>query len=173
MGARRFAFLRDAVESVILAVVLAALVRLFVFEPFYIPSQSMEPTLLPRDRIIVNKLAYKFHPPQRGDIVVFKYPYDPSRDFIKRIVAFGGETVAIRQSHVFINGVRLEEPYLPYHAPVPNFGPIRVPRDHYFVMGDNRSNSDDSRFWGPLNKKYLVGKAVFIYWPPHRVGLIR
>ncbi|NPV28176.1 MAG: signal peptidase I [Firmicutes bacterium] len=165
-------FWREILESVILAVVLAAVIRLWLFEPFYIPSPSMQPTLYPRDRIIVNKLSYRLHPPKRGDVVVFKFPLDPQRDFIKRIIGLEEETVEIRQGYVYINGRRLEEPYLSYE-PVPNYGPVKVPRGYLFVMGDNRNNSEDSRFWGCLNKKYLVGKAFFIYWPPHRIGLIR
>jgi signal peptidase I len=163
---------REIIESVILAVILAAVIRIWLLEPFYIPSPSMEPTLYPQDRIIVNKIIYKFRPPQRGDVVVFKYPLDPQRDFIKRVIAFEGETIEVRTNYVFINGKRLDEPYLPYEV-VPDFGPFQVPKDHIFVMGDNRNNSDDSRVWGPLNKKFLVGKALCIYWPPDRLGAIR
>lgn len=166
-------FWREILESVILAVVLAVIIRLWLFEPFYIPSESMQPTLYPHDRIIVNKLSSRLYLPERGDIVVFKFPLNPQRDFIKRIIAFEGETVEIRRSYVFVNGVRVEELYLPYNISVPDFGPIKVPEGHFFVLGDNRSNSEDSRVWGPLNKKYLVGKAFFIYWPPNRMGLIR
>ena len=135
---------RDLLESVVLAVILAAILRLFIIQPFYIPSASMEPTLLPNDRIIVNMLAYRFHPPQRDDVIVFRYPLDPSRDFIKRIVAFGGETVEVRNNTLIVNGVRIMEPFLP-HEYYPNYGPFTVPQGSYFVMGDNRNNSDDSR----------------------------
>lgn len=163
---------REILESVVLAVILAAIIRIWFVEPFYIPSASMEPTLYPRDRIIVNKIVYKFHQPERGDVVVFKYPLDTQRDFIKRVIALEGETVEVRDSYVFINGKRLEEPYLP-HEIVAKFGPYQVPKGHIFVMGDNRNNSDDSRVWGPLNKEFLVGKALFIYWPPERLKIIR
>lgn len=163
---------KDILEAVILAIILAAVIRIWLLEPFYIPSPSMEPTLYPRDRIIVNKVIYKFHPLQRGDVIVFKYPLDPRRDFVKRVVAFEGETIEIRNNYVYINGRRLEEPYIP-RVMVSDFEPVRVPQGHVFVMGDNRNNSDDSRVWGPLNKKYLVGKTVFIYWPPNRIGGIK
>lgn len=163
---------REIIESVVLAVILAAVIRIWLLEPFYIPSPSMEPTLYPKDRIIVNKIIYKFRPPERGDVVVFKYPLDPQRDFIKRVIAFEGETVEVRNNYVFINGKRLDEPYLP-HEIVADFEPFRVPKNHIFVMGDNRNNSDDSRIWGPLNKKLLVGKALCIYWPPDRLEAIR
>ncbi len=163
---------RDLFESVVLAVVLAALLRMFIIQPFYIPSQSMEPTLLVNDRIIVNVLLYHFRPPQRGDVVVFRYPLDPSRDFIKRLVAFGGETVEVRNNNLIVNGVRIAEPYLP-HEVMADYGPFTVPQGCYFVMGDNRNNSDDSRVWGALPKKNMIGKAFLIYWPPGRMGLIK
>jgi signal peptidase I len=132
----------------------------------------MQPTLYPRDRIIVNKVLYRLRPPARGDVVVFKFPLDPQRDFIKRIIALEGETVEIRQGYVYINGRRLEEPYLPYET-VSDYGPSEVPPGYLFVMGDNRNNSEDSRVWGALHQKYLVGKAFFVYWPPHRMGMIK
>jgi signal peptidase I len=163
---------RDLLESVVLAVVLAALLRMFIIQPFYIPSQSMEPTLLVNDRIIVNVLLYHFRPPQRGDVVVFRYPLDPSRDFIKRLVAFGGETVEVRDDELIVNGVRIAEPYIP-HEIMADYGPFKVPPGCYFVMGDNRNNSDDSRVWGALPEKNMIGKAFLIYWPPGRMGLIK
>jgi len=165
-------FWREILESVVLAVILTVVIRLWLFEPFYIPTPSMEPTLYPHDRILVNKLSYRLHPPERGDVVVFQFPLDPRRDFIKRVIAFEGETVEIRQGYVYINGRRLEEPYIA-EAAVADFGPVKVPEDHLFVMGDNRNNSEDSRVWGPLHEKFLIGKAFLIYWPPHRVGLIK
>jgi len=164
---------RDILEAVILAVILAAVIRIWIVEPFYIPSPSMEPTLYPRDRIIVNKLIYKFRPVERGDVIVFKYPLDTQRDFVKRVVALEGETVEIRNNYVYINGRRLDEPYLP-RLSIPDFEPVRVPSGHVFVMGDNRNNSDDSRVWGPLNlEEYLIGKTICIYWPPGRIGSIK
>jgi signal peptidase I len=165
-------FWREILESVVLAVVLAAVIRIFLFEPFYIPSPSMQPTLYANDRIIVNKLVYRLYTPTRGDVMVFRFPLDTSRDFIKRLVAFGGETVEVRQSHVYINGKVLHEPYL-LHELVPNFGPYKVPTGSYFMMGDNRNNSEDSRVWGPLARKFLIGKAIVIYWPPGRIGIVR
>lgn len=163
---------KDILEAVILAVILAAVIRIWIIEPFYIPSPSMEPTLYREDRIIVNKVTYRFRSPQRGDVIVFKYPLDPRRNFVKRVIAFEGETIEIRNNYVYINGQRLDEPYIP-RVMVSDFEPVRVPKDHLFVMGDNRNNSDDSRVWGPLNKKYLVGKTVLIYWPPDRLGGVK
>lgn len=163
---------RDILESVVLAVILAAIIRLFVAQPFYISMQSMEPTVLPNDWIIVNMLVYRFHPPQRGDIVVLRYPLDPSRDFIKRVVGLEGETVEIRQNDLIINGKRVDELYLP-KVTMADFGPEQVPQGYYFVMGDNRGVSSDSRAWGPLPGKNIIGKAFFIYWPPSEIGLIK
>lgn len=163
---------RDLLESVVLAVILAAILRLFIIQPFYIPSPSMEPTLLPNDRIIVNMLLYRFSPPKRGDVIVFRYPPDPSRDFVKRIVALGGETVEVRQGYLLVNGRRIEEPYLP-HETMKDYKSYTVPQNTYFVMGDNRSNSDDSRFWGTVPRQNIVGKVFLIYWPPGRMRVIK
>ncbi|HHP51096.1 MAG TPA: signal peptidase I [Moorella mulderi] len=171
---REVSELRDTLISVIIAVALALFIRNFVFTPFYIPSPSMEPTLRPGDRIIVNRLAYCFSPPQRGDVVVFHYPLDIRRDYIKRIVAVGGDVIEARDNVLYING-QPQPPlsFLPPGVVYQDFGPIRVPPGKYFVMGDNRNNSADSREWGTLDEKLIIGKAVFIFWPPHRIGLIK
>ena len=147
------------------------MIRVWLLEPFFIPSPSMEPTLFPGDRIIVNKIGYKFREPERGDVIVFHYPLDPERDFVKRVIAFEGETIEIRNNYVYIDGQRLEEPYIP-DVVIGDFEPVRVPKGHYFVMVDNRNNSEDSREWGPLDKDLLIGKAIFIYWPFSRFGAI-
>lgn len=162
----------EIMESIIVAVLLAVVIRLFIIQPFYIPSGSMQPTLQVGDRIIVSKFTYRFWPPQRGDVVVFKYPLDPSRDFVKRLIAFGGETVALKDSKLYINNQQVLENYLPAGLYFNDFGPVRVPPGHYLALGDNRNNSDDSRVWGPLPKEYMIGKAILIYWPPQRIGLL-
>lgn len=164
---------REVLESIAIAVVLAVLIRMFIIQPFYIPSGSMEPNLQINDRIIVSKFTYHFWQPRRGDIVVFKYPLDPSRDFVKRLIAFGGETVAIRDGRLYINGRLQPEPYLPVGLRTADFGPVKVPPGHYWMMGDNRNNSDDSRIWGPLPKENVVGKAVFIYWPLGHIKVLQ
>ncbi|HAF17192.1 MAG: signal peptidase I [Thermacetogeniaceae bacterium] len=162
---------KDILQAVVLAIILATVIRVWLLEPFFIPSPSMEPTLFPGDRIIVNKIGYKFREPERGDVIVFHYPLDPERDFVKRVIAFEGETIEIRNNYVYIDGQRLEEPYIP-DVVIGDFEPVRVPKGHYFVMGDNRNNSEDSREWGPLDKDLLIGKAIFIYWPFSRFGAI-
>lgn len=173
-----------------LAVILALFFRTFVIEAFKIPSSSMEDNLLIGDHILVNKFAYapvmfqiekKLLPirdVQRTDVFVFKYPEDPSRNFIKRVIATGGETLEIRDKQVFINGKPIQEPYKFHKAEffgltAENFGPVTVPQGYYFAMGDNRDNSKDSRAWGFVPKDYIKGRAFIIYWSfegPQNVG---
>lgn len=154
----------EIAETVILAVVIFLLIRTAV-QNFRIDGDSMEPNLHNRQFLIISKLAYRFDEPKRGDIVVFRFPRDPSRDFIKRIVGLPGETVEIRRGQVFIDGQPLAEPYNPrlgsYDAP-----PVTLGRDEVYVLGDNRNNSSDSHTWGPLPVANIIGKAVLIYWPP-------
>ncbi|MFZ3170456.1 MAG: signal peptidase I [Carboxydocellales bacterium] len=166
-------FLSETLEALVVAAVLAAVIRFFIFQPFYIPSGSMEPNLIPGDRIIANKFIYRFKEPARGDVMVFQFPKDPERDFIKRIIGLPGDMIEIRNSELFINNQLIKEPYLPKGLRFSNFGPFTVPADAYFMMGDNRNNSDDSRFWGEMPKKYIRGKAVLVYWPFSRMGMIK
>ncbi len=162
----------ELLESVAVAVLLAVIIRMFIFQPFYIPSGSMEPTLHIGDRIIVSKISYYFQEPQRGDIIVFKFPLDPKRDFVKRIIAKGGETVAIRDSRLYIDGRPVQEDYLPPGLRFEDFGPVKVPPGTYFMLGDNRNNSDDSRVWGAMPEENIIGKAIIIYWPLDRIRLL-
>lgn len=159
-------------ESVAIAILLAVVIRMFLFQPFYIPSESMVPSLQVGDRIIVSKFSYHLSEPQRGDIVVFKFPLDPSRDFVKRTIGVGGENLAIRDSQLYVNGQQVEEGYLPPGLTFADYGPVDVPPGSYFMMGDNRNNSDDSRVWGPLPEENIIGKAVLIYWPLNRIKLL-
>lgn len=166
-------FFGEILESVAIAVILAVVIRFFLFQPFYIPSGSMEPTLKPGDRIIVNKLIYRYSQPKRGDIIVFKYPRDPQRDFIKRVVGLPGETIEIKDSIVYINNNEIPQPFLPPGLQFGSFGPVEIPEGSYFMMGDNRNNSEDSRVWGTLPSENIVGKAMFIYWPLSRIGTVK
>ncbi len=177
--------LRETVEAVVIALILALFIRAFIVQAFKIPSGSMEPTLLIGDHLLVNKFIYGIHipftdirllplrKPQRGDIIVFKFPKDRSKDYIKRVIAVEGDTVEIRNKRVYVNGQPLDEPYAYYSDdtilpgtvdPRDNFGPIKVPKDSFFVMGDNRDRSYDSRYWGFVNIKDVEGKAFIIYW---------
>jgi signal peptidase I len=195
-GARRVArgksALREYVEAIVLAVVLTVVIRGLVVQAFRIPSGSMEDTLLTGDFLFVNKMVYgseidvglgdyrllhyrfpAIRRPQRGDIIVFRFPEDPGRDFIKRCVATEGQRVEVRDKVLYVDGTRMDESYVIHGDPrvLPrganardNFGPIVVPRGHIFMMGDNRDNSLDSRFWGPLPIDLVKGKAMILYW---------
>ncbi|RJX17591.1 MAG: signal peptidase I [Ammonifex sp.] len=171
--ANKTSFFSDILESLVIAVLLAVLLRAFVFVPRVIPSGSMIPTLYEKDRIIVSKITYRFHPPQRGDVIVFRYPLDPKRNYVKRLVGLGGETVLLSENKLYINDRLVPETYLPPETSFYDFGPIKVPPGSYFVLGDNRMNSQDSRVWGFVERRLIIGKAVLLYWPPNRIGTIR
>lgn len=177
--------LREYAEAIITALLLALLIRAYIIQAFKIPSGSMVPTLLIGDHILVNKFIYGteipfsdkrflvFKKPQRGDIIVFRYPENPERDFIKRAIAIEGDIIESRDKAIYVNGKAVIEPYAyhtdPYimprgNGPRDNFGPVRVPKDKLFVMGDNRDQSHDSRYWGFVDIKDIKGKAFIIYW---------
>ncbi len=173
MSKEEKALVRDLIESVIIAVVLAfGIIRPFIIQPFAIPSGSMEPTLLVGDKLFVNKFIYRFRPIQRFDVIVFKYPQNPKVDYIKRVIALEGETVQLVNGKVYINGQPIEENHKMYPS-YDNFGPVKVPQGHLFVLGDNRGNSEDSRYFGFVPVQNVLGKALLIYWPPGRISIIR
>jgi signal peptidase I len=153
-------------------------VRPVVASPFYVGSASMVPTLKVWDRLLINKLAYDIEEPRRGDIVLFESPDGADEPLIKRVVALPGDRVELRSGELFVNGARADEPYLRRETCVRgmpktcSFGPKTVPQNHVFMMGDNRANSLDSRFFGPVPEENLIGEALFRFWPPDRVGLI-
>ncbi|MEL1134066.1 signal peptidase I [Desulfitobacterium sp. THU1] len=149
-------------------VVIAALLRLFVLQPYAISSNSMEPTLLNGDRILVNRFAYQYGAPARGDIVVFAYPKDTSRTFVKRVIAVEGESVELKGNQVYVNGALVQEPYLKQGDYSP-FEPETIPAENIFVLGDNRRESGDSREWGVLPQSYIIGKAWLVYNPLQRL----
>ncbi|MEF2232084.1 MAG: signal peptidase I [Pseudodesulfovibrio sp.] len=179
---------RDTIEAIVVALLLAFVIRAFIVQAFKIPSGSMLETLQIGDHLLVSKFSYdvrlpsdiwldttdgkvlyKAGDPERGDIVVFKFPEDEDKDFIKRVIGLPGETVEVRDKVVYIDGRPLDEPYV-FHTnadmmPVrDNFGPFVVPGGQYFMMGDNREGSYDSRWWGPVRREKIVGKALIIYW---------
>jgi len=171
--------IKETVETIVIALVLAFLIRTFIMGTFWIPTGSMIPYLDINDRIMAYKLLYNINWVKRGDIIVFKYPLNPKKDFVKRTIGLPGDVVKIREKKVFINGEELKEPYA-YHSdnwevgfPRDDYGPIKVPPGSLFMMGDNRDSSDDSRFWGFVPKKNIVGEAFFVYWPPWRIKIIR
>jgi signal peptidase I len=183
--------LREYFESIVIAVILALFIRTFVVQAFKIPTGSMEENLLIGDHLLVNKFVFgatetalerailPIGTIKRRDIIVFKYPEEPERDFIKRVIGLPGETVEVREKKVYINGTALDEPYVHFLAPPSGpsefhevtsfdvrerYGPVTVPPNHYFVMGDNRDNSQDSRYWGFLPQELIKGKSLIIYW---------
>jgi signal peptidase I len=157
------------------AVVIAFIIKTLLFQAFYIPSESMVPTLEKGDRVLVNKLSYRLHDPHRGDIVVFSAPEsaksDGIDDLVKRIVGLPGETIEGRGGHIYINGKRLAEPYL-HDVQSRTFGPEHVPADSYFMLGDNRPYSKDSTFFGPIKRSKIVGRVFVRIWPPSRLGFL-
>jgi signal peptidase I len=172
---RKKSIVREYAEAILVAVLLALLIRTFVVQAFKIPSGSMIPTLLVGDHILVNKFVYRFRDPVRGDVVVFKYPVDESRDFIKRIIAVGGESLFIKDQKIYVD-CRPPEPSCHeiadpwgrwedrYGGPTSETTAVQVPPGSYFVMGDNRNNSQDSRYWGFVRGDKIKGKAFLIYW---------
>ena len=176
---------REYVEAIAWALVITLVLRTFVIQAFRIPSESMTDTLLVGDFLFVNKFEYGpklpfthirlpgLHPPRRGEVIVFQWPEDPSKDFIKRCIATGGETVEIRHKQVYVNGVKLDEPYKKHkyaeeepaaYTPRDNYSPPTVAPGELFMMGDNRDDSNDSRFWGTVPMDLVKGRALFVYF---------
>ncbi len=153
------------------ALVLALVVIVFLYQPVKVEGTSMAPLLSDQERIFINKFVYHFEPIDRGDVVVFWYPLDRSKSFIKRVVGLPGETISIRAGHVYIDGRELADQYVPKnYLDNSNYGPLTIPPDEYFVMGDHRDSSNDSRVFGPVSRRYIYGKAVFAYWPVDHFG---
>jgi signal peptidase I len=166
-----------ALEYLVILLVSFALVfgfvRPFVMEAFWIPSGSMIPTLEIGDRVLVNKFIYRFTDPSRGDIIVFESVDNSNEDLIKRVVGLPGDTIAVRGGKLFVNGEPQKEPYTNKKVPDRSFyARTTVPKNHVFVMGDNRGNSADSRVFGPLPEKNIEGEAFLRFWPPERIGLL-
>ncbi len=162
--------LREIVDTALLMLLIFIVVRVAV-HTFRIEGVSMEPNLHDGQYLIVNKLVYYFRSPQRGDIVVFHYPRNPRRDFIKRVIGLPGEKVEIKGEHIFINDEELEEPYT-VHEGNYAWGPQVMGPDEYFVLGDNRNSSSDSHNWGPVPRDDIIGKAWISYWPPNYWGFV-
>ena len=169
--------LREWGEAIIIALCLTLIIRAFVVQAFKIPSSSMYPALIEGDKLFVNKFIYRFREPVRWEIIVFKYPEDPKKDFIKRVVALEGEILEIHDGDLYIDGENvnppegLEELYYYNQEPFAGTGQaITVPEDSFFVLGDNSLSSRDSRYWGFVPRKNLVGKAFLRWWPPGRIG---
>jgi signal peptidase I len=167
-----FAFL---VRDLFLAVVLAGVIILFVYRPVKVEGTSMMPALADQERIFINQFVYRFTGNiERGDMVVFWFPHDTSKSYIKRVIGLPGDRVRVEEGEVFVNGKKLSEDYVPDifrdHGTYPE---VRVPQDQYYVMGDHRTSSNDSRAWGTVSRRHIYGKAVFVYWPLEKMGAVR
>jgi signal peptidase I len=166
--------LRSWFRDIVVSLGIAGVVIVFLYQPVKVEGYSMLPELTDQERIFINKFIYRFEDIQRGDVVVFWYPLDPAKSYIKRVIGLPGETVRLVNGEVFVNNRRLFEPYVP-----PEFrdrqtlGPIRVPPGEFFVLGDHRTSSNDSRVWGTVARRLIYGKAVFVYWPFGQLGILR
>lgn len=199
---RKGSFLKELPVLIVIAFAIALLIKTFLLQAFFIPSASMEPTLMIGDRVLVEKVSYRFSDADRGDVVVFEkdvaalinptaedgdpfyvdivnafkelfgFPTGSKQDFIKRVIAISGDVVEGREGTVFVNGDEVDEPYLPDGTATSDFGPVKIPEGMVFVMGDNRANSDDSRGFGPVDEDKIVGRAFVLIWPPADVGTL-
>ena len=180
-------YIVDMLQAVLLACFVAfVIIKPFIIQTYFIPSGSMEPTLYENDRLIGAVFTYRFRDPRPGEVIVFKqkdkfiehhvpvinYKWKSYTNYIKRVIAVGGDTIEVRDLTVYVNGTPLDEPYIE-RPPFANFAPFEVPENSFFMMGDNRNNSRDSRFWGALERERVVSKALFRFWPLDRVGVIK
>ena len=173
IAAERSAFtaFRTWLRDILFALVTAVFIVVFVIQPVKVEGTSMQPRLVDQERIFVNRFIYRFADIQRGDVVVFWYPRDPAKSFIKRVVGVPGDTVEIRRGAVSVNGSEIREPYLKSeYRDHESYRRTVVPSDHYFVLGDHRNSSNDSRNWGFVPRDLIYGKAIFSYWPVSRIG---
>lgn len=160
-------------RDIFVSIAIAAVVIVFLYQPVKVEGTSMLPRLADEERIFVNKFLYNFDAIDRGDVVVFKFPIDPSKSYIKRVIGLPGDTLEIVNGEVRVNGVDYREPYVPAHYRGRGSYPkIVVPEGEYYVLGDHRNTSNDSRTWGTVARSYVTGKAVFSYWPPERFGVL-
>jgi signal peptidase I len=163
-------FVREIVETIAFTLLIFSVIH-FAVQGFRTNGESMEPNFHNNEYVLVNKVAYLLQQPQRGDVIVFRYPLDPGEDFIKRIIGLPGDTIQTTPDSVSVDGVILNEPFISIPSNIAN-ETWKLAPNQFFVMGDNRDNSLDSRFWGPLDKGYIVGKVVLSYWPLNEVSLI-
>lgn len=162
------------IRDLIISLAISAFIIVFLYQPVKVEGTSMMPSLEDQERIFVNKFVYRLEPIERGDIVVFRYPRDPSKSYIKRVIGTAGDHIRIDSGQVYVNNQPLDEDYVPpAYADTRSYPDTVVPADSYFVLGDHRSMSNDSRDFGPVNQSYIYGKAVFGYWPMDKLGRVR
>src|SRR5580700_163368 len=161
-------------RDLLVSLAISAFIIIFLYQPVKVEGVSMMPGLEDQERIFVNKFVYRWEPIQRGDIVVFRYPRDTSKSYIKRVIGVAGDHIRIDNGQVYVNGEALDEDYVPSdYVDARSYDEIVVPTDSFFVLGDHRSMSNDSRDFGPVNQSYIYGKAVFGYWPMDKLGRLR
>ncbi len=161
-------------RDLFISLIVSAFIIVFLYQPVKVEGTSMLPGLEDQERIFINKFVYHFGPVERGDIVVFHYPRDPNKSYIKRVIGVAGDRVRIDDGRVFVNGRMLAEPYVPEeYADLRSYPEIRIPAHSYFLLGDHRTSSSDSRDFGPVDQRYIYGKAVFVYWPMDKLGKLR
>ncbi len=161
-------------RDLLVSLAISAFIIIFLYQPVKVEGTSMMPGLEDQERIFVNKFVYRWEPIQRGDIVVFRYPRDTSKSYIKRVIGLAGDHIRIENGQVYVNGDALDEDYVPSdYADARSYGEIVVPTNSFFVLGDHRTMSNDSRDFGTVNEKYIYGKAVFGYWPMEKLGRLR
>ena len=167
------AWIRSWVRDVSIAIFIASVIILFLYQPVKVEGTSMLPRLSDQTRIFINKFVYRLEEIHRGDVVVFRYPGDPTKSYIKRVIGLPGDTVEIHRGEVFVNGEKLQEPYvIPEYRGSQSAAPWQVGPGNYYVLGDHRNSSNDSRVWGTVPRSYIYGKAELIYWPIGRWGLL-
>lgn len=164
-------FIKEVVKFTLIAVIIVVPIRTYVAQPFIVSGPSMNPTFVSGEYLIVDQITYRFREPQRGDVIIFKYPLNTKTYFIKRIVGLPGETLSVRKGVVEIDGVVVEDPNAKQPIPTGDNFDITLGETEYFVMGDNRAESSDSRIWGPLEKKYIVGRPILSLFPLSKIGI--
>jgi len=162
------------VRDLFISLIISGFIIVFLYQPVKVEGTSMLPGLEDQERIFINKFVYRWGPVERGDIVVFHYPRDPSKSYIKRVIAVEGDRVRIDEGRVYVNGTQVAEPYVPQeYEDFRSYPEIKIPPHTYFLLGDHRTSSSDSRDFGPVPQRYIYGKAVFVYWPMERLGKLR
>jgi signal peptidase I len=173
-SARAKGVMHSWLRDLVISVVVSAFIIIFLYQPVRVEGTSMLPVLEDQDRLFINKLAYRVGEIHRGDVVVFLYPHDHEKSYIKRVIALPGDTLRIDHGLVYVNGSRVKEPYVPNRFEDDRSQPeMTVPQHEYFVMGDHRSISSDSRDFGPVDRELIYGKAAFVYWPMDQAGVVR
>ncbi len=161
-------------RDILVSIVIAAVVIVFLYQPVRVEGTSMMPWLEDQERIFVNKFVYRFEDIGRGDVIVFRFPLNPSKSYIKRVIGLPGDTIEIVEGDLFVNGAAVAEPHVAeQYRDRGSYPPKKVPENHFYVLGDHRTTSNDSRIWGTVDRGYVIGKAVFAYWPLERFGALQ